>query len=95
MAGFRQAISQRLRDADRRARTVADTVRPTDRVSTELVLADRDEQVLDAMKDAYPHLVSGRTRTLSGSGGAAGYAAGKKADLGGSRIRGGRTALSR
>jgi len=95
MAGFRQAIGQRLRDAERRARTVAETLRPTESTSTELVLADRDERVLDAMKDAYPHLMSGRARTLSGSGGAAGFAAGKRADLGGARMRGSRPAALR
>jgi hypothetical protein len=87
MAGFRSAISQRLLDAEQRAETAAESRRSPDHASTALVLADRDTQVLGAMHDAYPLLSTGRRRTLSGSGGSAGYAAGKRADLGGARLR--------
>ena len=86
MAGFRSAIGQRLLDVERQAEATADFVREPSAVSTTLVLADRDSRVLDAMHDAYPHLSTGRRRTLSGSGGAAGFAAGRGADLGGSRV---------
>lgn len=86
MAGFRSAISQRMLDAERRAEAVADSHRAPATASTALVLADRDARVLDAMHDAYPRLSAGRRRTLSGSGGSAGFAAGRRADLGGSRV---------
>jgi hypothetical protein len=96
MAGFRQAIDHRLHEAEQRAQASAESGRPDDhRPSMDLVLADRDALVRDAVEATYPRLSSGRPRSLSGSGRSAGYAAGKKADLGGSRIRGGRTALSR
>jgi hypothetical protein len=42
--------------------------------------------VEEAMNAAYPRLGTARQRSLSGSGGAAGWAAGKRADLGGSRF---------
>jgi hypothetical protein len=93
MDGFRRAISHRLLDAERRAEASAETRRLSDRVSAALVLADRDEHVRSAMTDAYPHLSRGRQRSLSGSGVGAGYAAGKRADLGGARIRGSQPAL--
>jgi hypothetical protein len=93
MAGFRSAISQRLRDAEQRATTAAESRRSADDASTALVLADRETQVLDAMRTAYPSLSSGRRRSLSGSGGAAGYAAGERADLGGARLRGSQPSL--
>jgi len=93
MAGFRSAISQRLRDAEQRATTTAESCRSADHASTALVLADRETQVLDAMRTAYPHLSSGRRRSLSGRGGAAGYAAGERADLGGARLRGSQPSL--
>lgn len=86
MAGFRGAISHRLLDAERRAEATADAHRAPTGTSTALVLADRTSRVTEAMQEAYPHLSSGRRRTLSGSGGAAGFAAGKRADLGGSRV---------
>ena len=91
MAGFRLAIDQRLREAERRAQDAADAGRD-DGPSTELVLASRDELVREAVDAAYPHLVAGRPRSLSGGGRSAGYAAGKKADLG-TGIRGGRAML--
>ena len=95
MAGFRQAIDHRLLEAERRAQTSAEARRQNDGPSTDLVLADRDARVRDTVEATYPHLASGRPRSLSGSGRAAGYVAGKKADLGVSRIRGGRAPLSR
>jgi hypothetical protein len=93
MDGFRRAISHRLLDAERRAEASAETRRSSGHMSTALVLADRDEHVRSAMTDVYPQLSRGRQRSLSGSGVGAGYAAGKRADLGGTRIRGSRPAL--
>lgn len=91
MAGFRQAVSTRLLQAERRAEQAAQAQHDGG-ASTSLVLADRSARVDEAMHQAYPHLHRGRPRTLSGRGGASGYAAGKRADLGGARV-GGRQAI--
>jgi hypothetical protein len=91
MAGFRQAVSTRLLQAERRAEQSAEA-QHAGGASTSLVLADRSARVDEAMHQAYPFLQRGRPRTLSGGGGASGYAAGKRADLGGARV-GGRRAI--
>jgi hypothetical protein len=51
-----------------------------------LVLADRSRQVTAAMEAEYPYLRTAKPRILSGSGRAAGWQAGQRADLGGSRL---------
>lgn len=88
MAGFSAAIGHRLREAEHRAEQAADVTRNPTRSSTAVVLADRSSRVQDALRDAYPHLTSGRRRSLSGSGGAAGFAAGTRADIGGTHVDG-------
>lgn len=63
--------------------------RPGDRGrgrSVALVLAERSEQVESALVQEYPRLRRAQRRTLSGSGGMAGWQAGQRADLGGSRF---------
>jgi hypothetical protein len=89
MAGVRRAIQHRMAEAERRARAAADSHRSQNQASTELVLAGREVEVRDAMNEAYPRLSTGRPRSLSGSGGPAGYEAGQQADLGGVRLGGG------
>jgi hypothetical protein len=89
-AGYAVAIGRRLRDAESRATAAADqaTPAPGSGRSMALVLADRTVQVRAAVTTAYPRLTNGRARQLSGSGAGNGYAAGQRADLGSSRLRG-------
>jgi hypothetical protein len=95
MIGFAYSIQQRLVAAEAAARADAESgaaasskqpVGP----SVSLVLADRAALVDAAMTDAYPRLRNAAPRVLSGSGSAAGAAAGKRADLGGKRVTAGK-----
>ena len=61
--------------------------------TSSLVLADRSAQVDSALREEYPRVRTARARTLSGSGVTDGWAAGQRADLGGSRLAGSRQAL--
>ena len=86
LAGFTAAVTQRLRAAEeqagRAAEAAQDEERPRGR-SVALVLVDRSRAVAEAVDGEYPHLRTAATRSLSGSGGASGWAAGQRADLGG------------
>ncbi|HEX6514379.1 MAG TPA: DUF2786 domain-containing protein [Nocardioidaceae bacterium] len=102
LAGFTTAVGQRLHEAETRAEHDAERrdgeragQAGTDRAggdaahrSVALVLADRSEQVESAVEREYPRLRKAQRRTLSGSGGLAGWQAGQTADLGGSRLGG-------
>jgi Protein of unknown function (DUF2786) len=83
LAGFTQAVGNRLREAERRASDEAASGAGT---SVALVLADRTGQVDRRMSEAYPRLGMAPPRRLAGSGGHRGYAAGQRADLGGTRL---------
>ncbi|NPC98022.1 DUF2786 domain-containing protein [Nocardioides sp. zg-DK7169] len=85
LAGFRLAVGRRLTEAEDRARLDADA-RQGDGPGASLVLADRGELVRGAVEAAYPDARAARARTLSGSGGADGWAAGQRADLGARRM---------
>lgn len=97
--GFAYSIQQRLVAAEAAARAHAEAGTASSRPeaagpSVSLVLADRAALVDSALAEAYPRLRNAPTRSLSGSGGADGAAAGKRADLGGKRVAGrGRRAL--
>ena len=52
------------------------------------MLADRTALVVGAMESTYPHLGTAPRRQLSGSGGGEGWAAGQRADLGGTALDG-------
>jgi hypothetical protein len=98
MIGFAYSIQQRLVAAEAAARATAEVgfAKSTEGAgpSVSLVLADRAALVDSALAEAYPRLRNAPTRMLSGTGGAAGAAAGKRADLGGKRVTGrGRRAL--
>lgn len=91
LAGFRISISERLALAEQEARGRAESRGTASGRSTGLVLADRTREVTQALQQHYPHVGTARPRSLSGSGGREGYAAGARADLGGVRLRGART----
>jgi hypothetical protein len=95
LAGYRTAIGDRLRKAEARAETEAASRFQATGTTSSLVLADRSAQVDTALREEYPHLRTARPRTLSGSGATDGWAAGQRADLGGSRLSGSRQALPR
>jgi hypothetical protein len=88
LAGFTQAVVTRVGDAERKAAGDAEREAATcpTQTSVALVLAGRSAAVEDALAQQYPRLGSARTRTLSGSGMADGWAAGQRADIGGSRL---------
>jgi hypothetical protein len=96
MIGFAYTIQQRLIAAEAGARAEAEegvaaaATKAAPGPSVSLVLADRAALVDEAMEQAYPRLRTARTRMLSGSGQAEGAAAGRRADLGGKRVTGGR-----
>jgi hypothetical protein len=94
LAGFRMAIGDRLREAEHRAEADAAERFTASGTSSSLVLADRAAEVTAAVRDAYPHAREARPRQLSGSGGADGWAAGRRADLGERRVGGTRRSLS-
>lgn len=89
LGGFRMAVGRRLVEAESAAAYAATDRRTSSGRSTALVLADRSALVRDALDEEYPHLRTARPRQLSGSGGADGWAAGQRADLGGTRVDGG------
>lgn len=94
LAGFGAAVVRRLRDQERRAEARASQQDgPSTGRSVSLVLADRSVAVRRAVQEEYPHLSRGQARSLSGSGGTAGYLAGQRADLGGARVGGARGRL--
>jgi Protein of unknown function (DUF2786) len=62
------------------------TPRPVTARPVALVLADRSRHVESALQQEYPRLRRGQPRVLSGSGGASGWQAGQRADLGGTTL---------
>jgi hypothetical protein len=83
LAGFTQAVGARLREAERRASDAASTGSGP---SMALVLADRTGAVDRRLAEAYPRLGMAPPRRLAGSGVHRGYAAGQRADLGGTHL---------
>lgn len=99
LVGFARAVGQRLEEAERRAERQAQeaadagssaTADASGRPSVALVLADRGDDVAEAVNREYPRLSRGQSRRLSGSGAGRGYRAGQEADLGGGSHLGGR-----
>ncbi|GAA4680050.1 DUF2786 domain-containing protein [Pseudonocardia yuanmonensis] len=98
LQGFAAQVHQRLLEAEERAAAEACAQAGGDReraVGTALVLVDRGAQVDRAYAEAFPHLGRARRPSLSGSGFAEGAEAGRRADLGGRRLRDGRGAAPR
>jgi hypothetical protein len=85
LVGFTQAIGHRLREAERRAESSTDAA-SVGAPSVALVLADRKHVVDRRVDEAYPNLRTSAPRRLQGSGLDGGYAAGRRADLGGARV---------
>jgi len=87
--GFADEVHRRLSAAATRAQAgAAERHRGSlDGPAVALVLADRRDQVDQAYAQAFPRLGRARRSTYSGSGFAAGSAAGRHADLGRERVR--------
>lgn len=84
LAGYTYAVVTRLGAAERRA--ADDAERDRTGPSVALVLADRSAQVARRVSEAYPRLGLASPRRLSGNGRSHGYAAGQRADLGGTQV---------
>lgn len=87
LAGFGQAVTIRVDQAERAARRTYDATHSGP--STALVVADKSKEVDAAVADVYPRLRTGRSRSLQGSGGSRGRAAGNAANIGGTGVTAG------
>jgi len=93
LLGYTSAVITRVRAAEERAASDADSARDGGGPSTALVLADRSLVVRRHCEEAYP--VTRKLRiTYSGSGYRSGYAEGERADIGAKRLRPGGRALT-
>ena len=93
LAGFTQSVGRRLDRAEAAAAEDAADRFADHGTSSTLVLADRSHAVVAARDETYPHLQQASARRLSGTGRHDGWAAGQRADLGGSRLGGPRRSL--
>ena len=94
LLGYTSAVITRVRAAEERAASDADSARHGEETSTALVLADRSLVVRRHCEEAYP--VTRKLRiTYSGGGYRSGYTEGERADIGGKRLRPGGRALTR
>lgn len=89
LAGFTAMVAHRIKEAEGRA--AQDATNEQQRTaatgpSVALVLVQRRQVVDRAVEEAYPKLKKARPRSLSGSGYREGAAAGRRADLGGTRV---------
>ncbi|KOU93287.1 hypothetical protein ADK94_05530 [Streptomyces sp. XY593] len=91
--GFIVRVTERLEAIEEAARAAASGETSVTGRSGELVLADRDAMVRAAYRKAHPNVVKRRS-SLSGTGYGDGVAAGNRADIGGSRRIGVRSAGS-
>lgn len=89
--GFTMRVIERLKAAEDAARAAASEETSAAGRSGELVLADRDAMVQAAFKVENPHVRTQRG-SYTGSGYGAGAAAGDRADIGGTRHIGAKTA---
>jgi hypothetical protein len=86
LLGYTAAVIAKVRAAEQRAEQAA-TVTETGAASSRatLVLADRSMVIRQTVASAYPHTRTARV-TYTGSGYGAGYAQGKRADIGTRRV---------
>lgn len=89
LLGFAAAVIARVRAAEQRAEQAA-SAEPGDSSRAALVLADRSLVIRQNVAHAYPRTRPARV-TYTGTGYGAGYAQGKRADIGTSRVGRGRT----
>jgi hypothetical protein len=90
LAGFTQSIGRRLVEVEASAAAGAADRFARHGTSSALVLADRSHAVETARDQAYPQLGRASPRRLSGTGRREGWSAGQRADLGDTRLTGGR-----
>jgi hypothetical protein len=95
LVGYAAAVGRRLARAEQAAAAEAEPAFTARGTTTSLVLADRSGAVEAARDSVYPDLRRARARQLSGSGHADGWAAGQRADLGGTPLSGDRRTLPR
>ncbi|MEU5427635.1 DUF2786 domain-containing protein [Streptomyces olivoreticuli] len=88
LSGFNSAVYHRLHGAEQAA--VQEAPRELGKRSAELVLASRDETIRARFKAAHPQVRTPAKRRLTGSGWSEGNEAGKRADLGNTRVDSGR-----
>lgn len=91
LAGFSAAVTNRLRAAEQRAQEEAAPSADSGR-SVALVLADRSTAVDREVAEEYPDVRTSH-RTVGRNGYGEGAAAGNRADIGGTRVGGGRRSL--
>lgn len=85
LLGFAAAVIARVRAAEQRAEQAAGTAADAGASRAALVLADRSTVIRENVARAYPHTRTARI-TYSGSGYGAGYAEGRRADIGATRV---------
>jgi uncharacterized protein DUF2786 len=85
LLGFAAAVTARVRAAENRAEQAA-PLAADGNPSAALVLADRSLVIRRKVAEAYPHTRTART-TYTGGGYDDGYAEGKRADIGTSRVQ--------
>jgi hypothetical protein len=89
LAGYRRAVVARVEAAESRAEQDAAAETSAAGRGGELVLADRRAVVRRQYEEAYPDRRMGRASSYSGGGNRAGYAAGQRANIGGTHVGGG------
>ena len=86
--GFALAVNARLEHANRAAESKAERSHRTSAAGTSanpsvaLVLADRADEIDEAVAEIYPKVQRGRQRRLSGGGRVEGYRSGQRVDMG-------------
>lgn len=86
LLGFASAVVARVRAAEQQAARAATAPASAAGSRTALVLADREQLIRHNIRQAYPVTRQARV-TYSGTGYGAGYAEGRKADIGAARLR--------
>ncbi len=85
LLGYTAAVIGKVRDAEQRAEQAATVAGPGTSSRATLVLADRSIVIRQSVAQAYPVTRTARV-TYTGSGYGAGYAQGKRADIGNRRV---------
>lgn len=93
LIGFAAEVHRRFSEAAERAASDHDSTRAEGRPSAEIMLADRKSLVDRTLSERFPTLRKPPPRRLAGSGYLAGVSAGRRADLGQTRVGGSRAAL--